>query len=46
VLNGRGACAHPDGTVRLVASLQRWFGEELGFHQREECDYGELEATG
>jgi len=46
VLNGRGACAHPDGTVRLVASLQRWFGEELGIHQREECDYGELEATG
>ncbi|HEX5336451.1 MAG TPA: NADH-ubiquinone oxidoreductase-F iron-sulfur binding region domain-containing protein, partial [Propionicimonas sp.] len=46
VVNGRGACAHPDGTVRLVASLLRWFDDELRLHQRQECDYGELAATG
>jgi len=46
VLSGRGACAHPDGTVRLVASLQRWFGDELRLHQRQECDHGDLAPTG
>ncbi len=45
-LRGRGACAHPDGTVRLVASLQRWFGEELRLHQRKECEHGDLQAAG
>ncbi|MCC6496140.1 MAG: NADH-quinone oxidoreductase subunit F [Propionibacteriaceae bacterium] len=42
VLSGRGACAHPDGTVRLVASLQRWFRDELRLHQRQECNHGAL----
>jgi len=46
VLSGRGACAHPDGTVRLVASLQRWFGDEIRLHQQQECDHGELAPTG
>jgi NADH:ubiquinone oxidoreductase subunit F (NADH-binding) len=46
LLVGRGACAHPDGTVRLVASLQRWFGDELRLHQRQECDHGDLAPTG
>lgn len=46
LLSGRGACAHPDGTVRLVASLQRWFGDELLLHQRQECDHGDLAPTG
>jgi NADH:ubiquinone oxidoreductase subunit F (NADH-binding) len=45
LLNGRGACAHPDGTVRLVASLQRWFGDEMRLHERQECDYGDLATT-
>lgn len=46
VLTGRGACAHPDGTVRLVASLQRWFDDELQLHQLQECGHGELAPTG
>lgn len=46
LLSGRGACAHPDGTVRLVASLQRWFPEELRLHQRQECNHGVLAPTG
>ena len=46
VLSGRGACAHPDGTVRLVASLRRWFSDELWLHQRQECNHGALAPTG
>ena len=46
MLSGRGACAHPDGTVRLVASMQRWFHDELRLHQRQECGHGELAPTG
>lgn len=42
LVSGRGACAHPDGTARLVASLLRWFGDELRLHQRQECGHGTL----
>lgn len=31
---GRGACAHPDGTVRFVASALSVFGAEFEDHQR------------
>ncbi|MCU1604249.1 MAG: hypothetical protein JWP46_714 [Modestobacter sp.] len=34
---GRGACAHPDGTVRLVASALRVFGGELAAHAAGWC---------
>jgi NADH:ubiquinone oxidoreductase subunit F (NADH-binding) len=44
-VRGRGACAHPDGTARLVVSLRRWFGDELLLHQRQECDHGALVAV-
>ena len=45
LVSGRGACAHPDGTARLVASLLRWFGDELRLHQRQECGHGTLAPT-
>lgn len=36
-IRGRGACHHPDGAVRFVASALSVFAEEIGWHRRERC---------
>jgi NADH:ubiquinone oxidoreductase subunit F (NADH-binding) len=36
-IRGRGACHHPDGAVRFVASAMTVFAHEVGRHQRERC---------
>ena len=36
-LDGRGACAHPDGSVRLVRSAMRTFRDDLLEHARGGC---------
>jgi NADH:ubiquinone oxidoreductase subunit F (NADH-binding) len=38
VLPGRGACAHPDGSVRLVASMLTAFPEEIRAHELGTCE--------
>ena len=37
LLPGRGACRHPDGSVRLVASALDVFGAELRLHASGRC---------
>jgi NADH:ubiquinone oxidoreductase subunit F (NADH-binding) len=37
LLPGRGACSHPDATVRLVASTLRVFSDELARHRAGRC---------
>ena len=37
-IRGRGACHHPDGAVRFVASAMSVFADEIERHRVEPCD--------
>jgi len=39
-INGRGACHHPDGTVRLAESALRTFADDVAAHSDGRCEVG------
>jgi NADH:ubiquinone oxidoreductase subunit F (NADH-binding) len=36
-IRGRGACHHPDGATRFVASALSVFAEEIEWHRHQRC---------
>ena len=45
MVDGRGACRHPDGTARMIRSALHTFAAEIELHQRRRCAAAETIAS-
>ena len=45
MVDGRGACRHPDGTARMIRSALRTFAADIELHQRRRCVAAEAVAS-
>jgi NADH:ubiquinone oxidoreductase subunit F (NADH-binding) len=46
LVDGRGSCRHPDGTVRLVRSALEVFAGDIALHRSSRCDAAMVAAHG
>jgi NADH:ubiquinone oxidoreductase subunit F (NADH-binding) len=42
MVDGRGACRHPDGTVRMVRSALETFAADIEYHHRRTCEVAQV----
>ena len=45
MIERRGACAHPDGTIRMARSLVHQYGDEIVVHQKGGCRFEAAAGT-
>jgi NADH:ubiquinone oxidoreductase subunit F (NADH-binding) len=45
LVDGRGACRHPDGTVRMIRSALETFAADIDHHQHRRCEAADIEVS-
>jgi NADH:ubiquinone oxidoreductase subunit F (NADH-binding) len=45
LVDGRGACRHPDGTARMIRSALQTFAADIEHHQHRSCEVAGVEVS-